>query len=328
MLIALGLVLLTQVGVEVPAMLTPEPWVYPPGSLPTPGALLQRALPGFLVGSGVALLICGVRRLWERSGAFGLVVGALVATLLMVPHGGLAPSCAQLPLGGVLAAGLGVGTACLVRERGIVSIVLGAVLLGLLLVSVGSEALRTTTARRAFAQARAAVLGLGQPRLYVATRDLVHPRVGVWFLRSLRPPHVPAPIDLFQVEPGSAEEQWLAYLGYPGLLLARGRITVIAPQPPAGSRPAAADWRITRDEQGLPRVEVGAAAGPFTLRAVTPFGAVAELVRAQAGVVAFTPGSTAHRLAGEYSRHERGGIAMLILVEAEHGGAWSHAVRR
>ena len=313
---------------EVPRMLLPPARAYLRDTLPTFWSQVPRLLPGLIVAAALSFLLIVPSRLARLLGAFGSVVGVAFATVLMSQQGLLVPSCSDLPMGGVLAVLLGLGAGYVSRELDRGRVVLGALIVGFPLVSAHGTALGSALAARRFAELRNAVVAQGQPRVFVATKDSIRTPIEVAFVRSLRPPHVAVPIDVFQVEPESAEERWLLQLAIPGVRMKGGAITALPAQPGASSRPDAAAWPIRRDQNGLPSVEVGQASGRFVLSCITPFGAVAEVVEPKRGVVEFSADSEPRRLAGEFSRHERSGIAMWILVEQEQGSGWAHTVLR
>lgn len=319
--------LMAVLAILATTALTEGPRLLAPG-LPS-AALAQPAWSDLPLGRCVCRGLAGVLTLWivlrvarlrAAAGGFGCVVGAVLASCLagwVDVAFRIEPALILAWVPGSVVVGL--VAARLLRERGLVSLVAGGLVVTLPIVVQRRQALAATSEITTLVALREALLGLAQQRVYVATKESLPKAQERDLLWSLRPPHAHDAVDVFRVEPGGVEEQTLRALGHGGARLAGPEVEPLAPAPAPTSRPGAEPWRITLPAGGVPRAEVGNREGKFALRWFTPFGSVSATVPAVDGVVTFASDSAAQELAQRCAAEAPEWVTYLVVVEQVGG---------
>jgi hypothetical protein len=228
----------------------------------------QRVAHGlWLLGAGVVSAL--LQAAWARRprDRFGLLASvALASALAQALHWK-----AGQPLWAASAIGAAAATllAPLLRERGVLSLILVSLLVGAVTVVARRPGLEGARAAASFATLRDAVLATGERRCVVVAGEAFGDELRAALAHSLRPPFVAQAVDLFAAAPGSVEESGLRSTGFPGVRIDEGRVHRLPALPPIEQPFLEGVQFVWRDGHG-PAAVVPAAEGSYLLRVVTP----------------------------------------------------------
>lgn len=256
----------------------PDELLAPPPVSPLAGLLpVPRLAPLLALGAGLvaATLVCAFRRWRAAAGGFGTVAAAALAAA--ATSGFLMLAGPRPPEQLLWATGPVAGLACaalapLLRDRGMVSLLVTALLIGGAVIPARRQAMTEATVAEQLTRARDAVLYSGLQRLLIS----VAPDLPLAFRQaltiSLRPPHFDEPVDLLCVDHDSDEESSLVAAGWRGVRLSDGAPTTLAAATPAAPKPYPFQIAVRQLQDRGPVAVIQPPEGDFTLHVVTPVG--------------------------------------------------------
>lgn len=249
-----------------------------PGARPGPIALTLAAW-----AAGVVAALCGCvgLRPGRVAGGFGVVASAgLAAAVTCAVYGMWLPDVGRVwSLVGAATIGIAAALAApLLRDRGMVSLLVVSLLLCAVIVPARRSGLADRGEAQRLASVREAVIQCGLQRLLVS----VDPGLAIEFRQalavSLRPPQREDPIDLLCVEHDSREERSLLAAGWRGVRLEDDEVRVFEASESFAAMRGPSPFEVTVREltDRGPVAVLDPSQGRFTLHVVTPAGAVRQ----------------------------------------------------
>jgi hypothetical protein len=270
-----------------------------------------------LAGVLAALSLWVLPRMRAAARGVGICCGASLAALAHVLLAANASGPVELAVEILPAAVLGFAAGPLLRDRGLLALLLAGVAVGAPLVLARRSMLADLERARVVQRLRDEVQSLAVTRAFVAADARVDREQRVALVHALRPPFVESPVALFSPDASIGEQALLEDSGFAGVCCIEGQITHVEARP--GLASAAPTLRIDAElrADGTPLVQVRATRTPCALRVLTALRSYREPAREPSGGLALAEAVGKSFLSDVASLPS--GTPILVRAESELG---------